>query len=98
MIWRDTTGRALIAGVAVSALLVLLAVFMMRWNVVIGGQEIAKTGKGLLAYHPLIFGREGIVAAAFVVLAPLALLSVMVQLFPPWEQDAAPSTLPEVTR
>jgi Ni/Fe-hydrogenase subunit HybB-like protein len=98
MIWRGTTGRALIAGVAVSALLVLLAVFMMRWNVVIGGQEIAKTGKGLLAYHPLIFGREGIVAAAFVVLAPLALLSVMVQLFPPWEQDAAPSTLPEVTR
>jgi Ni/Fe-hydrogenase subunit HybB-like protein len=98
MIWRGTTGRALIAGVAVSALLVLLAVFMMRWNVVIGGQEIAKTGKGLLAYHPLIFGREGIVAAAFVVLAPLALLSVMVRLFPPWEQDAVPSTLPEVTR
>jgi Ni/Fe-hydrogenase subunit HybB-like protein len=98
MIWRGTTGRALFVGVAVSALLVLLAVFMMRWNVVIGGQEIAKTGKGLLAYHPLIFGREGIVAAAFVVLAPLALLSVMVQLLPPWEQDAAPSTSPDVAR
>ena len=30
--------------------LVLLSVFMMRWNVVIGGQELAKTGQGLLEY------------------------------------------------
>jgi Ni/Fe-hydrogenase subunit HybB-like protein len=84
MIWRGTTGRALIAGVAASAVLVLLAVFMMRWNVVIGGQEIAKTGKGLLAYHPPVFGGEGVLAAVLVVLAPLALLWVMVQLLPPW--------------
>jgi Ni/Fe-hydrogenase subunit HybB-like protein len=98
MIWRGTTGRALVAGVAASAVLVLLAVFMMRWNVVIGGQEIAKTGRGLLSYHPPIFGREGVLAAGLVVLAPLALLWVMVQLFPPWRQDAAPSTLPEITR
>ena len=59
MIWRGTTGKTLVVGVTVSAFLVLLAVLMMRWNVVIGGQEIAKTGKGLLTYHPLIFGREG---------------------------------------
>jgi len=88
VIWRGTTGRALVVAVTTSALLVLLAVLMMRWNVVIGGQEIAKTGKGLLSYHPLIFGREGILAAASVVIAPLVLLSVVVRLFPPWESDA----------
>ncbi|OGA44067.1 MAG: hypothetical protein A3G24_27770 [Betaproteobacteria bacterium RIFCSPLOWO2_12_FULL_62_13] len=43
MISRGTTGKALVAGVTLSACLVLLSVFMMRWNVVIGGQEISKT-------------------------------------------------------
>ena len=51
MIWRGTTGKALVVGVTVCAVLVLFSVFMMRWNVVIGGQEISKTGKGLLSYH-----------------------------------------------
>ena len=83
MIWRGTTGKALIAGVTASAVLVLLAVLMMRWNVVIGGQEIAKTGKGLLAHHPLIFGRESLVSAAAVLVAPFVLLWVMTRLFRP---------------
>lgn len=38
--------------------------------VVIGGQKIAKTGKGLLTYHLLIVSNEGILAAASVVFAP----------------------------
>ena len=63
---------------------------MMRWNVVIGGQEIAKTGKGLLVYHPMLFGREGMLAAAFVVATPFLLLSIIVRLFPPWPQEAKP--------
>jgi len=87
LIWRGINGKVLIAGVTASALLVLLAVLMMRWNVVIGGQEIAKTGKGLLAYHPAIFGREGLLAAASVLIAPFVLLLVMIRLFPPWEQE-----------
>ena len=91
MLWRGITGKALIGGVAASAFLVLLAVLMMRWNVVIGGQEIAKTGKGLLAYHPMLFGREGMLAAAFVVATPFLLLSIMVRLFPPWPQEPKPA-------
>jgi Ni/Fe-hydrogenase subunit HybB-like protein len=91
MIWRGTTGKTLVTGVAASAVLVLLAVLMMRWNVVIGGQEIAKTGKGLLAYHPVIFGREGALAAAAVIVVPFVLLSIMVRLFPPWAQEAKPA-------
>ncbi len=94
MIWRGTTGRALIAGVATSAFLVLLAVLMMRWNVVIGGQEIAKTGKGLLSYYPLIVGREGLLAAASLVVMPFILLWVMVHLLPPWEQRVTSPSSP----
>ena len=94
MIWRGTRGRALVAGVTTSAVLVLLAVLMMRWNVVIGGQEISKIGKGLLTYHPLVFHREGLVAAGAVLAAPLVLLLVMVRLFPPWEEAATSSPSP----
>jgi Ni/Fe-hydrogenase subunit HybB-like protein len=88
MIWRGTTGRALVVGVTVCACLVLFSVFMMRWNVVIGGQEISKTGKGLLSYHLPLFGKEGALVAILLTLAPLGLLYVLTRLFPPWA-DAA---------
>jgi len=89
MIWRGTTGKALIAGVTLSACLVLLSVFMMRWNVVIGGQEISKTGRGLLDYQMQVFGREGLLIAALLLLAPLATLFGLTRFFPPWEDKAA---------
>lgn len=91
LIWRGTTGKALIAGVTVSAVLVLISVMMMRWNVVIGGQEISKTGQGLLNYHMLIFHREGLLTAAAVVGAPLVLLALLVRLLPPWGENATPA-------
>jgi Ni/Fe-hydrogenase subunit HybB-like protein len=84
LIWSGTSGKALIVGITGSAILVLLAVLMMRYNVVIGGQEISKTSKGLIAYHPPIFGREGLLAAGIVLLIPFILLSVLVRLFTPW--------------
>ncbi|OGA03894.1 MAG: hypothetical protein A2W68_08775 [Betaproteobacteria bacterium RIFCSPLOWO2_02_64_14] len=91
MIWRGTTGKALITGVTLSACLVLLSVFMMRWNVVIGGQEISKTGKGLLEYQMTIFGQEGLIVAAMLVLAPLVMLVGVTRLFPPWDDAPTPS-------
>ena len=91
MIWRGTTGKALIVGVTVSALLVLFQVCMMRWNVVIGGQEIAKTGKGLLSYQLVLLHREGLLTAVSVAVAPLLLLWAAVRVLPPWEKAAASS-------
>jgi len=86
-IWRGANDRALVVGVTASAVLVLLAVLMMRYNVVIGGQEISKTGKGLLAYHPPILGREGLLAASIVLILPPILLSVLVRFLPPWHDQ-----------
>lgn len=91
LIWRGTTGKALIVGVTVSAALVLLSVLMMRWNVVIGGQEISKTGQGLVNYHMHLWGREGLLASIAVVAAPLAVLAVLVRLLPPWADNPTPS-------
>jgi len=84
MIALNIKGRIFVIGATFCALLVLMNVLMMRWNVVIGGQEIAKTGKGLLTYHLPFWGHEGLVAAILVTLAPFALLVLLTRLFPPW--------------
>jgi Ni/Fe-hydrogenase subunit HybB-like protein len=87
LIWRGTSGNALIIGVTCSAILVLLAVLMMRYNVVIGGQEISKTAKGLITYTPPILHREGLAAAGVVLLIPFILLSILVRIFSPWDDE-----------
>ena len=89
VIARGTTDRGLVAAVTTSAVLVLLAVLMMRWNVVIGGQEISKTGKGIVHYAPEIFSREGLVAAGIALVAPFLVLTAMTRFFPPWQDRAA---------
>jgi Ni/Fe-hydrogenase subunit HybB-like protein len=87
MFARRTQGRAFMVGVTVSAVLVLMSVFFMRWNVVIGGQEIAKTLRGLLTYHMPIGGREGLLFAMAVLAAPLALLWTLTRVLPPWASN-----------
>jgi Ni/Fe-hydrogenase subunit HybB-like protein len=89
LFWRGTTGRALVAGIMLSALLELFSVLMMRFNVVIGGQEIAKTGTGLLTFPLEIFGKEGLLASGAVMIAPFLLLLVTVRILPPWHDSAA---------
>jgi tetrathionate reductase subunit C len=64
---------------------------MMRWNVVIGGQEISKTGKGLLDYTTPMLGQEGLLMALAVLIAPLFLLVVLIRFLPPWEHGEAPA-------
>ena len=84
MIAVNVRGRVFVIGATVSALLVLMNVLLMRWNVVIGGQEISKTGKGLLTYHMPMFGHESFVSALILLIAPFVLLWVLTRLFPPW--------------
>jgi Ni/Fe-hydrogenase subunit HybB-like protein len=86
LIWRGTSGPTLVVAITTSACLVLLAVLMMRYNVVIGGQEIAKTGKGLLDYQPPIFAKEGLLTAGCVLVLPFVLLSILVRFLPPWHE------------
>jgi Ni/Fe-hydrogenase subunit HybB-like protein len=84
MIAVNLRGRAFVIGATISALLVLMNVLLMRWNVVIGGQEISKTGKGLLTYLMPFFGHESFVSASILLIAPFVLLWILVRLFPPW--------------
>jgi len=87
VIWRGTQDRQLIIGVLVSAVLMLIAVLAMRWNVVIGGQELSKTMHGLLYFYPPVLGREGLLATIIVFALPFGMLWVLTKLLPPWLPD-----------
>jgi len=61
----------------VAAILTLLQVFSMRWNIVIGGQLLSKSLRGLRSpYEPEVFGREGILVAIALFAAPFVVLFV----------------------
>ena len=66
-----------------AATLLLIQVFAMRWNVVIGGQMISKSLAGLReAYRPEVFGKEGILAAIGIMIVPFVFIFVAEWLLP----------------
>ena len=84
MSFMHVRGKPFLIGTVVSAGLVLMSVFMMRWNVVIGGQEISKTGKGLLHFDPIWVGSEGIWMAVAILAASIGFLLILLKILPPW--------------
>lgn len=74
-----------IAGVT-SAIL-LLQVFIMRWNVVIGGQLMSKSARGYVEFHPVWLGKEGIVAVIAVMIIPFVILYILGKIFPFWSRE-----------
>jgi len=66
-----------------AATLLLIQVFAMRWNVVIGGQMISKSLAGLReAYKPELFGKEGIMTAIGIMVVPFVIIFVAEWLLP----------------
>ena len=67
---------------ALASVLVLVQVFAMRWNVVIGGQLFSKSFRGFTEYSVPWEGLEGIGAAAIVMVLPLIGLWICSKLLP----------------
>ncbi len=81
-IWKfKPSGKKLIIATSVVSVLALIQVFMMRYNVVIGGQEISKTMRGYLEYQVPIFGIEGALAATGAIIFSLCLTYVLAKVF-----------------
>lgn len=76
---------AALSGVA--SLLILVQVFAMRWNVVVGGQLFSKSFRGFVEFPLTVGGREGLLAAAAVLLLPLAALWIAGRLLPLWPSE-----------
>ena len=68
----------------IAALVTLVGIFAMRWNVVIGGQLFSKSFLGYTTYKVEFAAREGLLTAIGLMILPFALVVVLVKLLPPW--------------
>ncbi len=64
-----------------SAVLILLGVLAMRWNVVIGGQLFSKSLRGIMSYKMEFAGLEGWYMSAVLFILPFIILTVFIKLF-----------------
>lgn len=66
-------------------ILVLIGVFSMRWNVVIGGQLFSKSFSGFTSFKVGLIGLDGTLMAAFWLILPFVILAFLLWLLPPWK-------------
>ena len=64
-----------------SAALILIGVFAMRWNVVIGGQLFSKSLRGVMSYKMEFAGMEGWFMGGGPAGLPFVILTVLIKLF-----------------
>jgi Ni/Fe-hydrogenase subunit HybB-like protein len=69
--------------------LILISVFAMRWNVVIGGQLFSKSFLGYTTYKMVLETKEGLLAAIGLTILPLFILWALIKLLPPWPEKSA---------
>ena len=72
-----------------AAILTLIGIFAMRWNVVIGGQLFSKSFLGYTTYKMAFATREGLLPAILLMILPFGILWVLVKLLPPWHDEPA---------
>jgi Ni/Fe-hydrogenase subunit HybB-like protein len=72
-----------------SGCLILISVFAMRWNVVIGGQLFSKSFLGYTTYKMALATREGLLVSIALLILPLIFLWVLVKLLPPFPEKTA---------
>ena len=85
----DVHGKRLVNWLFMCGLAIMLGVLAMRWNVVIGGQELSKTMKGLLTFTPELFGRESLFTVLMISICPFLVLWGVAKFLPPWNDGTA---------
>ena len=68
--------------VVIASGLALFEVWIMRWNVVVGGQMFSKSFIGFRHYTPLWFEKEGIFTSIFLTLLPFLILLILTKFLP----------------
>lgn len=82
MMLAGTKGKRLVFWLFISGLMMMIGVLAMRWNVVIGGQELSKTMRGLMVFRPEVFGRESLAVVSALFTAPFIVLYLAQKLLP----------------
>jgi len=70
----------------VAAMLTMVGIFAMRWNVVIGGQMFSKSFLGYTTFKMGFATREGLLPALVLLVLPLFILWALTRLFPPMDE------------
>jgi len=70
----------------VTGILVLIGIFFMRWNVVIGGQLFSKSFLGFTSFKLSLIGSEGFLMASIWLIVPFFILAFLLWIFPPWKK------------
>ena len=81
---KDTTK---ITFATLSSFLILVQVFSMRWNVVIGGQLFSKSLRWFTDYIPPFWGREGILVALVIFSLPFIAFYVCSLILPVFKDE-----------
>jgi len=66
--------------------LILIGIFFMRWNVVIGGQLFSKSFYGFTSFKLQLVGIEGLGMAILWMVLPIFILAFLLWLLPPWKR------------
>ncbi|MGQ8336649.1 NrfD/PsrC family molybdoenzyme membrane anchor subunit [Sunxiuqinia sp. A32] len=75
-----------------TSLLVLMGIFAMRWNVVIGGQLFSKSFLGFTSFKLGLIGPEGFFMAIVWLILPFIILAFLLWLLPPWNRPSEEHT------
>ena len=81
----------------IACFFLVLQVLTMRFNVVVGGQLISKSGRGFVDFHWEILGKEGLVTAVVLLVAPFVayyVISRFLPVFPAPAGDTKPGDQP----
>lgn len=79
----------------IGAFTLVLQVLVMRFNVVVGGQLISKSGRGFVTFHWDIFGKEGVITAMVILAAPFVTYYILSHFLPVFEPLVGPVVAPE---
>ncbi len=68
------------------SLCVLVGIFFMRWNVVIGGQLFSKSFYGFTSYKVDLIGGKDVMFSLLWFIVPFFILAFLLWLLPPWKK------------
>ncbi len=60
---------------------------IMYQGVVVGGQLMSNSTRGQVSFIPEWLGREGILAAIVIMIAPIVILFILSKIFPLWGDE-----------
>ena len=88
VVLSSVRGRLMLYLANIGSLLLFLQVLVMRFNVVVGGQLISKSGRGFVHYELEFLGKEGVLTAMIILSGPFIAYYVISRFIPVFEKPS----------